>query len=484
MKHLFLDKSGDHSLTRIDPQYPVFVLGGVVVDAGYAEVELTRRLERFKLDVLGGVRRDPARRGRRAHAGGVRGAQGRRASAPLLRRSQRRHARAGLQGRRLRHEEAFRGGVRGPRLPSRIPKGQRPRDRGAVGPCGCGTTGSSSVDLDAERAWGRVVRGAAPTTSSGHSAQLGIAQLLQGADLLGAAVEALDADRRQPRLHVLFRHHSGAERLVPGSPCSSPAAVLGLMPTSAQLLQGVQAADDRHVGCAPAGDLPAHDTNPPCVPTGRGASDRRSSRGPPSTSRHTTLQSAGADTCNLPEMNDRLCPRLGEAPLLEAPADSPAVLVHGPRPCGKTTLARMVGEARGYACFTFVDEVARAAAETFAYQALRRLASWRDELVRFSHYRRLCRQAGSRFQDAALAVSRPRATAARQRHPSAPANVHRSGARIAAGGRSRTSISTAGKTAPSTSRWAPPTTAFSPTRLSSTAGSKASSTRCAKRTPT
>jgi len=28
MKYLFLDESGDHSLTRIDSQYPVFVLGG------------------------------------------------------------------------------------------------------------------------------------------------------------------------------------------------------------------------------------------------------------------------------------------------------------------------------------------------------------------------------------------------------------------------------------------------------------------------
>lgn len=53
MKYLFLDESGDHSLTRIDSQYPVFVLGGVVVDADYAVGELTRRLERFKLDVLG-----------------------------------------------------------------------------------------------------------------------------------------------------------------------------------------------------------------------------------------------------------------------------------------------------------------------------------------------------------------------------------------------------------------------------------------------
>jgi len=53
MKCLFLDESGDHSLTRIDPQYPVFVLGGVVVDADYAASEMARKLERFKLDVLG-----------------------------------------------------------------------------------------------------------------------------------------------------------------------------------------------------------------------------------------------------------------------------------------------------------------------------------------------------------------------------------------------------------------------------------------------
>lgn len=33
----YLDESGDHSLTRIDSQYPVFVLGGVVIDADYAD---------------------------------------------------------------------------------------------------------------------------------------------------------------------------------------------------------------------------------------------------------------------------------------------------------------------------------------------------------------------------------------------------------------------------------------------------------------
>jgi hypothetical protein len=31
MHHLFLDESGDHSLTHIDPGYPVFVLGGILV---------------------------------------------------------------------------------------------------------------------------------------------------------------------------------------------------------------------------------------------------------------------------------------------------------------------------------------------------------------------------------------------------------------------------------------------------------------------
>ena len=43
--------------------------------------------------------------------------------------------------------------------------------------------------------------------------------------------------------------------------------------------------------------------------------------------------------------------------------DSPVVLVHGPRQCGKTTLARTVGEQRGYAYVSFDDDVVRSAAE-------------------------------------------------------------------------------------------------------------------------
>ena len=29
--YLFLDESGDHSLYKIDPQYPLFVLGGALI---------------------------------------------------------------------------------------------------------------------------------------------------------------------------------------------------------------------------------------------------------------------------------------------------------------------------------------------------------------------------------------------------------------------------------------------------------------------
>ncbi len=44
MKVMFLDESGSHNLTVIDPQYPVFVLGGVIVDADYAAGPVEQRL--------------------------------------------------------------------------------------------------------------------------------------------------------------------------------------------------------------------------------------------------------------------------------------------------------------------------------------------------------------------------------------------------------------------------------------------------------
>lgn len=52
MKIMFLDESGDHNLRLIDRQYPLFVLGGVIVDKEYAEGELTQKLSAFKRDLF------------------------------------------------------------------------------------------------------------------------------------------------------------------------------------------------------------------------------------------------------------------------------------------------------------------------------------------------------------------------------------------------------------------------------------------------
>lgn len=56
-------------------------------------------------------------------------------------------------------------------------------------------------------------------------------------------------------------------------------------------------------------------------------------------------------------------PRLLLPRFTEALSDTPVVLVHGPRQCGKTTLARQVGDADGYAYVSFDDDVQRAAAQ-------------------------------------------------------------------------------------------------------------------------
>ena len=53
MKVMFLDESGDHNLRAIDPSYPVFVLGGVIVDKDYAEGPLTAAFDSFKRRMFG-----------------------------------------------------------------------------------------------------------------------------------------------------------------------------------------------------------------------------------------------------------------------------------------------------------------------------------------------------------------------------------------------------------------------------------------------
>lgn len=62
-------------------------------------------------------------------------------------------------------------------------------------------------------------------------------------------------------------------------------------------------------------------------------------------------------------MPEAIFTRHVESRLREALEDSPVVLIQGPRQCGKTTLARAVGETGGYRYMSFDDEDNRAAAE-------------------------------------------------------------------------------------------------------------------------
>jgi len=55
-------------------------------------------------------------------------------------------------------------------------------------------------------------------------------------------------------------------------------------------------------------------------------------------------------------MDKFLFQRFSEATLLETLKDTPAVLIHGSRQCGKTTLAQSVGEQLGYHYITFDDD--------------------------------------------------------------------------------------------------------------------------------
>lgn len=56
-------------------------------------------------------------------------------------------------------------------------------------------------------------------------------------------------------------------------------------------------------------------------------------------------------------------PRLCTSVLQDALSDTPVVLIHGPRQCGKSTLAQLVGSQLGYTYFTFDDATRRAAAQ-------------------------------------------------------------------------------------------------------------------------
>lgn len=55
------------------------------------------------------------------------------------------------------------------------------------------------------------------------------------------------------------------------------------------------------------------------------------------------------------DMNATMYSRFIQPHLEEALDDTPVVLIHGPRQCGKTTLAQMVGKKKGYQYRTFDD---------------------------------------------------------------------------------------------------------------------------------
>lgn len=53
MKILFLDESGDHNLTVIDENYPLFVLTGCLIDEVYHKNILTPKIVGFKKEIFG-----------------------------------------------------------------------------------------------------------------------------------------------------------------------------------------------------------------------------------------------------------------------------------------------------------------------------------------------------------------------------------------------------------------------------------------------
>lgn len=53
MKILFIDESGDHNLEKIDKQYPVFVLAGVIFDNDYYNKTAREAIKKLKLKIFG-----------------------------------------------------------------------------------------------------------------------------------------------------------------------------------------------------------------------------------------------------------------------------------------------------------------------------------------------------------------------------------------------------------------------------------------------
>ncbi len=50
---MYLDESGNHDLKKMDPNYPVFVLGGVIVDESYATTVMEEEVNQFKMSWFG-----------------------------------------------------------------------------------------------------------------------------------------------------------------------------------------------------------------------------------------------------------------------------------------------------------------------------------------------------------------------------------------------------------------------------------------------
>ncbi len=57
-----------------------------------------------------------------------------------------------------------------------------------------------------------------------------------------------------------------------------------------------------------------------------------------------------------PVVSNMQYPRYSEVPLREAMQDTPVVLIHGSRQCGKTTLAQTIGGELGYRYISFDDD--------------------------------------------------------------------------------------------------------------------------------